>query len=646
MEAAKATEPAEDAGGLRMKLEFSVWRKSFDRAHTAWANAPAELKPALLLSGADLARAESWLVDFSEKLSDSERRFILKSKTMRRLPHGPGHARQPVEKRGALYYLKVYSGPMLSVVFVAVLITIRIFGPQVVDDMVEKSNAEFTASKGARGESRTAGSGETSKTEAAQTTTAPSRGWLSPGKTAVERLAQTPPASVSPPPAPMLDVPTAGLSRIGRKVAQLEHVAAHRWQTGEKDVALRFAVEALGSALDGGDPMVRAETARTMVFDILARKAGAIAKPAGAAAEPATFPCAGGDRLLIADETRHLRRWQIEPPMPLGQGLAQPAGFESAAIDHACDRIAVPGEEHSAEILSVATGRKLATLEGHEAPVLASAFSPDGRLVATASQDNTIRLWDAASGRLQKVLSGHDGAVASVTFSPDGRLLATGSEDGTARLWTVPGGRELHRLAGHAAAVASTIFLGDGSRLLTVSRDGTAAIWDAATGKRQRVLTTGSGSIFAAVADPAGTTVAAATDNGRVRIWQTDGDRAVDVVPGGDEPVRALVLSPAGGMLLTLGWNGTAGLWNTATGDGVARMGENGTRIAAAVFRPDGKSFTALLADGSLASWPVVESSRALLSRGREALPGCESNEQRPGYSRPAWCRPLVQSAE
>ena len=69
MEAANATEPAEDAGGgLRMKLEFSVWRKSFDRAHTAWANAPADLKPALLLSGADLARAESWLVDFSDKL--------------------------------------------------------------------------------------------------------------------------------------------------------------------------------------------------------------------------------------------------------------------------------------------------------------------------------------------------------------------------------------------------------------------------------------------------------------------------------------------------------------------------------------------------------------------------------------------------
>ena len=63
------------------------------------------------------------------------------------------------------------------------------------------------------------------------------------------------------------------------------------------------------------------------------------------------------------------------------------------------------------------------------------AFSPDGRLLATASSDRTARLWDPATGECLRTLTGHDGSVNGVAFSPDGRLLATASDDKTARLW-------------------------------------------------------------------------------------------------------------------------------------------------------------------------------------------------------------------
>ena len=63
------------------------------------------------------------------------------------------------------------------------------------------------------------------------------------------------------------------------------------------------------------------------------------------------------------------------------------------------------------------------------------AFSPDGRLLATASGDKTARLWDPATGECLRTLTGHTGAVWGVAFSPDGRLLATASDDKTARLW-------------------------------------------------------------------------------------------------------------------------------------------------------------------------------------------------------------------
>jgi WD40 repeat protein len=67
--------------------------------------------------------------------------------------------------------------------------------------------------------------------------------------------------------------------------------------------------------------------------------------------------------------------------------------------------------------------------------VSAVAFSPDGRFVATASDDETARVWETATGKEVYTLSGHEGPVRCVAFSPDGKRLATGSDDGTARLW-------------------------------------------------------------------------------------------------------------------------------------------------------------------------------------------------------------------
>jgi WD40 repeat protein len=65
------------------------------------------------------------------------------------------------------------------------------------------------------------------------------------------------------------------------------------------------------------------------------------------------------------------------------------------------------------------------------------AFSPDGRLLATAGRDKTVQLWDVATGTQRASASGHEGQVRSVAFTPDGGTLLTCDRDGTVRLWDV-----------------------------------------------------------------------------------------------------------------------------------------------------------------------------------------------------------------
>src|SRR5205823_5045436 len=117
-------------------------------------------------------------------------------------------------------------------------------------------------------------------------------------------------------------------------------------------------------------------------------------------------------------------------------------------------RVLAAGSGPVVHLWDLAARRVIAALPGHGsgAQATAVAFSPDGRMLAYAFENDptTVQLWDVASRRLVASLGGHAGFVFSTAFSPDGKMLASGSGDTTVRLWDVVTRRKVRVLRGLA----------------------------------------------------------------------------------------------------------------------------------------------------------------------------------------------------
>ena len=182
--------------------------------------------------------------------------------------------------------------------------------------------------------------------------------------------------------------------------------------------------------------------------------------------------------------------------------------------------LATGGADRTIKLVDVETLKVRATLEGHVDAVGSLAFSPDGSTLVSAGWDRVVRFWDPVSGKESgRLASRHPEEIRSLAFSPDGSVLATGCADWKVRLWDVATKTERAVLEGHRGTVYSVAISPDGSVLATGSGDQTVKLWNLATGKLEATLIGHESGVTSVAFTPDGEALASAGRDDALRIW-------------------------------------------------------------------------------------------------------------------------------
>ena len=205
------------------------------------------------------------------------------------------------------------------------------------------------------------------------------------------------------------------------------------------------------------------------------------------------------------------------------------------------------------------------TLEGHSKSVVGLAFSPDGKRIASCSEDYTIRTWDVQSGSNLLVLDKHTFAVRTVTFSPNGEKILSGSEDHTLRLWDAETGLCLSTYRGHTNSVWAAAFSPDAVRIASGSWDHSVKIWDPKTGRTLSTLTGHSECVRSVAFSPDGTRIASGSLDKTIRLWNAV---TYEIVFGikVDNIVFTVSFSHDSKQIISGSYDGTVQVWDAQTG--------------------------------------------------------------------------------
>ena len=276
--------------------------------------------------------------------------------------------------------------------------------------------------------------------------------------------------------------------------------------------------------------------------------------------------------------------------------------------------------------------RELRTLTGHSEKIYSVAVSPDGKYLASGSDDKTVIIWDAKSGERIKTLEGHSGGVSSVCWSPDGKYLASGLAimtkeknlwngnkylgkidsvyTGEINLWDVSREKCIQTLEGHSHYVESVCWSPDGNYLASGSADKTVIIWDAKSGVCMLTLKGHSDLVKSVCWSPDGKYLASGSQDKTLIIWDAKSGEKLQTLEGHSRSVRSVCWSPDGKYLASGLDDKTLIIWDARSGEKLKTLEGHSFVVWSVCWSPDGKYLASVSWDKTVIIWDADSGQR------------------------------------
>jgi len=260
-------------------------------------------------------------------------------------------------------------------------------------------------------------------------------------------------------------------------------------------------------------------------------------------------------------------------------------------------------------------GKLFTTYRKHSAAVLKIAWSPDGKWIASASNDSTVQVWAADS--MRKVsYTRHSDKVTALAWSPirlkssteQGYFIASASADSTVQIWDATTGRRKFIYRNHVHPIHAVAWSPDGQYIASAGEDKTIQVWrmpkkDTPTEKILLISQNSFNTILTLAWSPDGKYIASGGVDQVVEIWAPSTGSTICTYHKHQFTVSAVAWSPDGTRVASASFDRTVQLWDAATGENAVTYPGHSSWVYAVAWARSGPYIASASSDKTVQVW-------------------------------------------